>query len=203
MATLKPYEIASETVPLSMKWGLSALDYAYEDYDRSTAKFNTLRVDFQDLMVCVGARRAAVVEAEIRPMSTRMRTRNGYLSDLSGILACLTTAQSSFDGDDAGSTEKEVANITADQVAMLNTINGANGMVYKKSDGKYYTTKANCEGAVQAVKGEMDKENNSSQTDMTRLQSLVDARDDSYSTTTNIMSAISDTRSNLIGNLSM
>ena len=202
MATLKPYEIASETVPLSMKWGLSALDYAYEDYDRSTAKFNTLRVDFQDLMVCVGARRAAVVEAEIRPMSTRMRTRNGYLSDLSGILACLTTAQSSFDGDDAGSTEKEVANITADQVAMLNTINGANGMVYAK-DGKYYTTKANCEGAVQAVKGEMDKENNASQTDMTRLQSLVDARDDSYSTTTNIMSAISDTRSNLIGNLSM
>ena len=74
-------------------------------------------------------------------------------------------------------------------------------MVYKKS-GKYYTTKAKCEGAVQALKGEMDKENNASQTDMTRLQSLVDSRDDSYSTTTNIMSAISDTRSNLIGNLS-
>jgi len=202
MSELKPYEIGSETVPLSMSWGLSALDYAYKDYDRATAKFNTLRVDFQDLMVCVGARRAAVVEAEIRPMSTRMRTRNNYLSDLSGILARLTTTQSSFDGDDSGSTEKEVAGMTDDQLSMLNAINGANGLVYKK-DGKFYTTKAKCEGAVQAVKGEMDKENNSSQTDMTRLQSLVDARDDSYSTTTNIMSAISDTRSNLIGNLSM
>ena len=202
MSELKPYEIGAETVPLSMSWGLSALDYAYKDYDRATAKFNTLRVDFQDLMVCVGARRAAVVEAEIRPMSTRMRTRNNYLSDLSGILARLTTTQSSFDGDDSGSTEKEVAGMTDDQLSMLNAINGANGLVYKKSDGKYYTTKAKCEGVVQAVKGEMDKENNSSQTDMTRLQSLVDARDDSYSTTTNIMSAISDTRSNLIGNLS-
>ena len=201
MADLKPYEIASEKVSLSMNWALSALDYAYKDYSRATATFNTLKVDFQDLMICVGARRAAVVEGEIRPMSTRMRARNNYLSDLSGILAILTTVQSGFDGDDGGGNEVTVDNITADQVAMLNAINGANGMVYYK-DGKYKTTKAKCEGAVQALKGEMDKENNASQTDMTRLQSLVDSRDDSYSTTTNIMSAISDTRSNLIGNLS-
>ena len=201
MADLKPYQIATEVVPLSMNWGVSALDYAYKDYDRSQSKFVTLNVDFQDLMVCVGARRAAVVENEIRPMSTRMRSRNDYLSSLSGILAALTTAQASFSGDDSGTTETTV-NLTDGQVSMLNTINGANGLVYKK-DGAWKTSKAKCEGAVQAVKGEMDKENNASQTDMTRLQSLVDSRDDSYSTTTNIMSAISDTRSNLIGNLSM
>ena len=201
MADLTPYEIASEKVDLSMNWGLSALDYVYTDYDRATARFNKLNVDFQTLMICVGARRAAVVENEIRPMSTRMRTRNNYLSDLSGILAALTTVQSGFSGDDSGSKEAEVT-LTDAQYAIFNAINGASGMVYKKS-GKYYTTKAKCEGAVQSVKGEMDKENNASQTDMTRLQSLVDSRDDSYSTTTNIMSAISDTRSNLIGNLSM
>ncbi len=201
MAGQKPYEIASEKVDLSMNWGLSALDYVYTDYDRATARFNTMNVDFQTLMICVGARRAAVVENEIRPMSSRMRTRNNYLSDLSGILAALTTVQSSFSGDDSGSKEKQVT-LTDAQYAIFNAINGASGMVYKNSDGNYYTTKAKCEGAVQAVKGEMDKENNASQTDMTRLQSLVDSRDDSYSTTTNLMSAISDTRSNLIGNLS-
>ena len=200
MAELNPYQIGSEVVPLSMNWGVSALDYAYKDYDRANSKFVTLNVDFQDLMVCVGTRRAAVVEAEIRPMSTRMRARNDYLSSLSGILAALTTAQASFSGDDSGTTETKVS-LTDDQVAMLNTINGAKDLVYKK-DGAWKTSKAKCEGAVQAVKGEMDKENNSSQTDMTRLQSLVDSRDDSYSTTTNLMSAISDTRSNLIGNLS-
>ena len=202
MAGQKPYEIASEKVDLSMNWGLSAIDYVYTDYDRATARFNTMNVDFQTLMICVGARRAAVVENEIRPMSSRMRTRNNYLSDLSGILAALTTVQSSFSGDDSGSKEKQVT-LTDAQFAIFNAINGASGMVYKNSsDGNYYTTKAKCEGAVQAVKGEMDKENNASQTDMTRLQSLVDSRDDSYSTTTNLMSAISDTRSNLIGNLS-
>ena len=36
---------------------------------------------------------------------------------------------------------------------------------------------------------------------MSRLQSLVDRRDESYSTATNMMTAISDTRSNLIRNL--
>ena len=36
---------------------------------------------------------------------------------------------------------------------------------------------------------------------MSRLQSLVDRRDESYSTATNLMTNISDTRSNLIRNL--
>jgi hypothetical protein len=36
---------------------------------------------------------------------------------------------------------------------------------------------------------------------MSRLQSLVDRRDESYSTATNLMTHVSDTRSNLIRNL--
>ena len=47
----------------------------------------------------------------------------------------------------------------------------------------------------------IDSRNNEAQTDKTRLQSLVDRRDESYSTATNLMSAVSDTRSNLIRNL--
>ena len=51
------------------------------------------------------------------------------------------------------------------------------------------------------LKTMIDSRNNESQTDMSRLQSLVDRRDESYSTATNLMSAVSDTRSNLIRNL--
>jgi hypothetical protein len=47
----------------------------------------------------------------------------------------------------------------------------------------------------------IDGRNNKAQTDMTRLQSLVDRRDESYSTASNLMTAVSDTRSNLIRNL--
>ena len=42
---------------------------------------------------------------------------------------------------------------------------------------------------------------NEAQTDMTRPQSLVDRRDESYSTATNLMTSISDTRSNVIRNM--
>ena len=62
-------------------------------------------------------------------------------------------------------------------------------------------TKKWLEYFVQRVKSKIDGLNNESQTDMTRLQSLVDRRDESYSTATNLMTDISDTRSNLIRNL--
>jgi len=62
-------------------------------------------------------------------------------------------------------------------------------------------TKYEVEEWIQRVKSKIDALNNESQTDMSRLQSLVDRRDESYSTATNLMTAVSDTRSNLIRNL--
>lgn len=192
------YEIGSEKVDLSMNWGLPALDYTYTIPGNNGAP-TTIRVDFQDLMVQVGSRKAVVTEGEITPMATRMRARNDYLSKLGQILAELTKVQAEFSGDDSGSTSRSMS-ITADQYNILVKIPGTNGKI-SVSGTTYSSTKAGYEGLVQAVKSEMDKENNNAQTDMTRLQSLVDARDNSYSTATSIMSAISDTRSNLIGNL--
>lgn len=188
------YTIETDAVTLSRndlweKLGIAANDYSYTTPD------GKVKVDFQDLMVKVGARKAAVLEGEITPMATRMRTRNNYLKDLSQILAALTTAQANLDGEAKGSDKVDVT-LSSELLAILNAIDGANGKV---SGGK--ATKADLEGLVQLVKGVMDKQNNDAQTDMTRLQSLVDSRDDSYSTATSMMSAISDTRSNLIGNL--
>ena len=191
------YGITPQPVKLSMDWGVTANDYRYTDYNRVTGRFETVKVDFQDLMVRVGARKAVVVEGEITPMATRMRTRNAYLANLSTILAELTRVQAGFSGDDPG-TKAATVNLSSELMTLLRAIPGASDMI-SASGG---TTKAKLEGLVQAVKGEMDKENNAAQTDMTRLQSLVDSRDDSYSTATSMMSAISDTRSNLIGNLS-
>jgi len=196
-----PYQIEAEKVDLSFNWGLTACDYKYQDVNRVSGKFETVKVDFQDLMVRVGSRRAVVVEGEITPMTIRMRDRNTYISKLGEILSVLTKAQAGFTGDDSGSKETTLS-IDEEQYNMLMRLKAVSegGMVWK-SGSSYKTTKANLEGLVQAVKSEMDKENNASQTDMTRLQSLVDRRDDSYSTATNIMSAISDTRANLIQNL--
>ena len=196
------YDITAERVEsIFQQWGLSANDYWYADINKVTGLSTTVKADFQDLMIKVGSRRAAVVEGEITPMTIRMRNRNAYLSKLGEVLAVLTKAQAGFTGDDSGSKETTLS-LTEDQYNMLRALKPVEqGNMVWKSGSTYKTTKANLEGLVQAVKAEMDKENNASQTDMTRLQSLVDRRDDSYSTATNIMSAISDTRSNLIQNL--
>ena len=54
---------------------------------------------------------------------------------------------------------------------------------------------------IQSVKSKIDGLNTDAQSDMTRLQSLVDRRDEAYSTATNLMTDVSDTRSNAIRNM--
>ena len=51
------------------------------------------------------------------------------------------------------------------------------------------------------MKNKIDALNNEGQKDMTRLQSLVDRRDEAFSTASTLMNSVSDTRSNLIRNL--
>ncbi|MBQ7176844.1 MAG: hypothetical protein IJS08_05445 [Victivallales bacterium] len=70
----------------------------------------------------------------------------------------------------------------------------------KGLDG-YYATKAQLDGLVSKLKNVIDGENNSAQTDMSRLESLVDRRDEAYTTASDLMSSISGTRDNAIGNL--
>ena len=70
-----------------------------------------------------------------------------------------------------------------------------------KLEDKYSMNKKTLEGMLSRVKPEIDGVNNEAQTDMTRLQSLVDCRDESYSTATNLMTSIFDTRSNVIRNM--
>jgi uncharacterized coiled-coil DUF342 family protein len=64
-----------------------------------------------------------------------------------------------------------------------------------------YLWKSYTEMFIQKTKSKIDTLNNESQTDMTRLQSLVDRRDESYNTATTLMTNVSDTRSNAIRNL--
>ncbi len=188
--------IESNSVTLSQNWGT----VTFNDYT-----FSGTKMDFQDLMVAVAEKRAVVVEGEIKPMSVRMRTRNTNLDLAGSLLAIFTKAEASFDGEAKGSDTTRIEGITPDQYALL-------AEAYKRRGGDPPDTitdswanddwtKASIEGMIQALKSMIDSMNNASQTDMTRLQSLVDRRDESYSTATNLMTAISDTRSNLIRNL--
>ena len=184
MAVIERINVGSERL---CSWGITANDYVMDGK----------QVDFQDLLVNVSKLRAAKVEAEIQPLSTRIRARNTLLDDLGDALSVLSGAQAAFSSSDGGSATTNVTFSASAKKAMKL----CGKTQYAGTTSTYSLTKRQVEELVQLVKSKIDSYNNQSQTDMTRLQSLVDRRDQSYSAATDLMTSVSDTRSNLISNI--
>lgn len=195
------------------RWGVKAGDY------NVTLNATTSMMDFQDLMVKFSKNRAVAVEGEVEPLTVRIQQRNDRLDALSEALAELTEVQAEFDTDDVGDRDAHswISNKTGEILESLGYVpthyakekdrpsdNEERADFYVadwRTDDQYSMNKKTLEGMLSRVKSEIDALNNEAQTDMTRLQSLVDRRDESYSTATNLMTSISDTRSNVIRNM--
>lgn len=187
--------ITSTEIALSTDWGskVHALDYSY----------GAKNVDFQDLMVAVAENRAVTVEGEITPLSERIRSRNKELEILGDLLAIFTQTQAKYASDAEGSATASVSGVTEEMIPLACE-------AYKRKGGTPGTelsfwnsswTKASVEGMLKEFKSMIDARNNEAQLDMTRLESLVDRRDEAYSSASDMMTTISNTRSTLIGNL--
>lgn len=174
--------ITTNSVKLSESWGAEFGDY---DYDAKP-------VDFQDLMVVISEKRATTVESEVQPLSLRITNRNKYLDELGEALADLTRLQSAFKNDDEGTKTRETMKDTTYNTLYRLMGNYPSEKKAQKQWVEYY---------LQLTKSKIDSLNNAAQKDMTRLQSLVDRRDEAFSTASSLMTAISDTRSSLIRNL--
>lgn len=190
--------ITNNPVALSQSWGA-----VFNDYTMDSKK-----VDFQDLMVAVSEKRATAVEGEVAPLTTRIQNRNKELDTLGSILASFTKLESEYDSEDKGTTCRDMdGDFPSDWWPLASEAYAkvkGHAPDYGSTDPKDWWTKgwakSTVEGMVSAVKNMIDGRNNEAQSDMSRLQSLVDRRDESYSTATNLMSAISDSRANLIRN---
>ena len=136
--------------------------------------------DFQDLMVAISQNRATTVEGEVKPLSTKITNRNKTLEDLGNVLADLTKLQAQFDNDSKGDTRK--GSLQPSSKTILLSVFGSLNWDKK-------------------VKSKIDALNNEAQKDMTRLESLVNRRDEAFSTASDLMSKIGDTRSNAIRNM--
>jgi uncharacterized coiled-coil DUF342 family protein len=209
MGSIEMVEIGN----INARWGVKAGDY------NVTVDDATSMMDFQDLMVRFSKQRAVAVEGEVEPLSTRMQQRNDRIDELSEALAELTEVQAEFDSDDEGARDSHswISNKTGEVLESLGYVptyyateddrpndNKKRADFYKagwRTESQYSMNKKTLEGMLSLVKSEIDGLNNESQTDMTRLQSLVDRRDESYSTATDLMTSISDTRSNVIRNM--
>lgn len=176
-------EVLSENLAM---WGVEVLDYEYQG----------VAVDFQNLMIKITEKRAVTVEGEIKPMSTRMKARNANLGYLGDALAAFAEVASQYDND---TTSGKSSSAISESAAM-----GLRLIGYKadaKKGDVISPDKAACEKWQQMLKTKIDGLNNAGSKDMTRLQSLVDKRDESYSTASSLMQSIGDTRANTIKNM--
>lgn len=180
MATIE----RQDPVNLSQDWGLRFQDY----------KIDGTPVDFQDLMVAVAENRATTVEKEVSPLTTRIKARNKTLENLGDALGDLTKVQAGFKSDDPGDKRSNIE-IKLSSFQTLQRVFGTLDFSNRKM------LKYEVEEWIQKVKSKIDALNNEAQSDMTRLQGLVDRRDEAFSTATDLMSTISDTRGNLVRNL--
>ncbi len=175
--------ISPENVALSQSWGVQFGDFFLDGK----------HLDFQDVLIAIAERRATSVEGEVAPLSTKIQARNKVLEDLGNVLADLTKLQAQFSSDAKGSDRSGTLQQTSKDIliAVFGTLDW--------SDLKM--TKYEVEEWLQKVKSKIDALNNEAQKDMTRLESLVNRRDEAYSTASDLMSKVGDTRSNLIRNL--
>ena len=195
------------------RWGVKAGDY------NVTLNSKTDMMDFQDLLVKFSKNRAVAVEGEVEPLTVRINQRNKRLDELGEVLSELTKIQTEFESDDTGDRDMHswMSNTTGAVLESLGYTpkyyatendrpkdNEDRADFYKAGwagENCYSANKKTIEGMLSRVKSEIDGLNNEAQTDMTRLQSLIDRRDESYSTATNLMTSVSDTRSNVIRNM--
>lgn len=177
------------------RWGVAGTEY------RTKIDGATQQVDFQDLMVAVAEARATTVEGEVAPLSQRIRGRNKWLDQLGSALATITKAETSFKSDDKPDVTQAITFSEAEAAMFQLLLQKESDPTYK-ADTEYKLTKAQLSELSQRVKSKIDSLNNASQTDMTRLQQLVDRRDESFSTATDLMGSVSDTRANTIQNMS-
>ena len=175
--------IVPENVRLSQSWGVQFGDF-YLDGKHT---------DFQDLMVAISQNRATSVEGEVKPLSTKITNRNKTLEDLGNVLADLTKLQAQFDNDSKGDTRK--GSLQSSSYTILQDVFGSLDFSLLNM------TKSEVEEWLQKVKSKIDALNNEAQKDMTRLESLVNRRDEAFSTASDLMSKIGDTRSNAIRNM--
>lgn len=169
-------------------WNIEVFDWAYGDR----------LMDMQDLLVAITTGRAKVIESEIKPQSVRMRTRNTKLENLGNLLSKFSSIQAQFDPEKGDNQDKKSFSVTAADITALELIGEKYGET-KPTSVSY--SKSGTEGMIQRIKTKMDALNNEAQTDMTRLQGLVDKRDNAFTSASQLMSGVSDTRSNLIKSL--
>jgi len=196
------------------QWGVDFNEYDYASpVEGGTTVLEGL--DFERLTIKISNRRAVVIESEVQPMAVRMDRRNKELDQLGKALSDLSAFSAEYHVADDGKMIMDAdKTFSMDGVKGLvlagvpvSKVEGSNDLSVDGVTFSYQTTyynvslrKDRCDKWTQLVKTATDTRNNDSSMDMTRIESLVNRRDEAYNTSSSLSEKISGTRSTTIKN---
>lgn len=169
------------------RWNISVVEYQMPVDGKNT------KVDFQDLMVNVAENQALAIEHEVQPQAIRVKKRTERLKVCGDAMAELSVFK--FDTkDDSNPQSKNSSKISDATAKILRELTGNPWSA--SSSTKLY--KSDVDSGNQFLKSESDKLNNQQQLSMSRLESLVQSRDQNFNMASTLMTHVSETRGNTI-----
>ena len=169
------------------RWNISVVEYQMPVDGKNT------KVDFQDLMVNVAENQALAIEQEVQPQAIRVKKRTERLKVCGDAMAELSVFK--FDTkDDSNPQSKNWSKISDATAKILKELTG-NPWSASSSTRLY---KSDVDSGNQFLKSESDKLNNQQQLSMSRLESLVQSRDQNFNMASTLMTHVSETRGNTI-----
>ena len=178
--------LAVEGTGFDERWNIRMYEYEMLVDGKRT------KVDFQDLMVNVAENQALAIEQEVGPESVRIQKRTARLKVCGDAMAELAAFK--FDTKESSNPDSEEAcKISQATHDLLLELGGPDLPV-----GETKIKKADADSGNQYLKSESDKLNNDQQLAMSRMESLVQGRDQNFNMASTLMQHVGDTRGSTI-----
>lgn len=178
-------------------------------------------LDLETALMAVQNERVRLLDTQLQTQLEEVQNRNDQVAKLHNLQTALNAAKEHFKSDDDATDKFSNIKINGEKASyrtgnifkgytnhtnpkhekIINDINDAMKKAgFGESIGKDIT-KGELETLIQDVKNAVDRESNSQQMDMLRLQSMSGKRNEAFDVMTNFVKKMQDSRSAIIANL--
>lgn len=172
------------------RWNVSMTEY------RMTVNGKLETIDFQDLMVNVAENQALAIEKEVAPQAQRIKKRTARLKICGDAMAELAAFKFDTKNNSNPSANGDISDATQ---KILSELIGSNWGGPLARPGKSVSrSKSDVDSGNQFLKSESDKLNNEQQLAMSRMETLVQSRDQNFNMASTLMTHVGETRGSTI-----
>ncbi|MEG1767086.1 MAG: hypothetical protein RR311_01360 [Comamonas sp.] len=173
-------------------------------------------MDLETAMMAVQSNRANLLETQLKDQIASVQAKNDQVSSLNTMLGQLNALAAKFKSDASSTTtlksqnESSMLATTAFSKTLAQSFAGAgfnsldvlpSGKTGVSGFDLNIVKKADIEGAIATVKGNIDSLSNTQQMDMLRLQSMSNKRNEAFDVMSNFIKKMQDSRSSILGNM--